>query len=284
MNEREDRLFEIAALAGGIIFGAFILVIGQLLFTYSIAPLSYTLPEDWLRDNYNPAAVTVFLVSAIALAEVQGIKLKAELIDFQRLEDDAFIGALKELFPEKKSAYQLRDKNRNPWEQIYVFLLQDRPVGMTSPFTLVCTAQKANWEGVPWYEKGQLHSPLSPVDYLTKDDKMQLWLWLDNLCRQLGEKEGDSTKIKGIIKEYQAELKEGLEQDITSQNLRLHNNERYFGVFLELGRVTVLSIPIQPLKRDSSVKLVPSRRRVEEPVLFMPEKEELLEQWSKTKP
>ncbi len=66
MNEREDRLFEIAALAGGIIFGAIILIIERLLFAYSIAPLSYTLPEDWLRDNYNPAAVIVFLVSAIA--------------------------------------------------------------------------------------------------------------------------------------------------------------------------------------------------------------------------
>ncbi len=221
------------------------------------------------------------MLAAIALAEVQGIKLKAELIDFQRLEDDAFIGALKELFPSKeKSAYQLRD-NRNPWEQIYVFLLQDRPVGMTSPATLVCTAQKANWEGVPWYKKGQLHSPLSPVDYLTEDDKMQLGLWLGNLSGQLL---GDSTKIKGIITEYQDELKTGLEQDIERHSLRLHSNEQYFGVLLALGKVTALSTPIQPQQRESSVKLVPKGRRVEETVLFIPEKEELLEQWSNKEP
>lgn len=76
MNDRESRLGEITALAASIIVGGIIMVVGRLPLAYGIAPLSLTAPEDWLRTNYNPAAITAFLTSALAAIAWYLIALK----------------------------------------------------------------------------------------------------------------------------------------------------------------------------------------------------------------
>jgi hypothetical protein len=126
------------------------------------------------------------MLAAIALAEVKRLKLQAQLLDLDTLQADALIKALIALSPSsQRTVYQsterIRGENRNPWHKIYVFLLNGQSVGMTSPATLVCPAEEGNWEGIPWYADGRLHSPLDSSEYLTEDDKIQLWLWLDNI-------------------------------------------------------------------------------------------------------
>lgn len=262
-----------------------------------------SIPDMWarplfvdmvLRDQDHPLhdfikAQWKGMLAVIALAEVKRLKLQAQLLDLEDLKSDTFIQALRELIPSSdKTVYQLTERikgaNRNPWEKIYVFVLNGQPVGMTSPATLVCPSEQGKWEGVTWWIDGQLHSPLDSSKYLTDDDKIQLWLWLDNLRQQLNRETGNSTRLKEILGEYQSELKRELKVDPNSQSLRLSRNQQYFGVSLTLGNLDTLNVPIQARRQESSVKLL-SLGKVKtetEEVLFIPNMELLFDQW-KTK-
>lgn len=262
-----------------------------------------SIPDMWarplfvdmvLRDQDHPLhgfikAQWKGMLAAIALAEVKRLKLQAQLLDLEDLKSDTFIQALRELIPSSdKTVYQLTERikgaNRNPWEKIYVFVLNGQPVGMTSPATLVCPSEQGKWEGVTWWIDGQLHSPLDSSKYLTDDDKIQLWLWLDNLRQQLNRETGNSTRLKEILGEYQSELKRELKVDPNSQSLRLSKSKQYFGLPLTLGNLDALNVPIQARKQESSVKLLSlGKIKTEaEEVLFIPKMELLLDQW-KTK-
>ncbi len=139
------------------------------------------------------------MLAAFALAEAQGFPLKAKLLDLDEKKGDRFIGALLQLIPAaEKSLYRLNGKN--PWEEIYIFLLKGRPVGMTSPSTLICPAEAADWTGIPWGAKSSLNSPIDPEDCLTDDEKVQLWHWLKDLDRELQNHPGDSGKIGAIVR------------------------------------------------------------------------------------
>ena len=61
MNEQNSILPEITGLAAGIIVGAMIMVIGQLLFGNGIIP-TYT--SNWIQNNYVPAVLVVWATSS----------------------------------------------------------------------------------------------------------------------------------------------------------------------------------------------------------------------------
>jgi hypothetical protein len=61
MNEHNSILPEITGLAAGIIVGAMIMVIGQLLFGNGIIP-TYT--SNWIQNNYVPAVLVVWATSS----------------------------------------------------------------------------------------------------------------------------------------------------------------------------------------------------------------------------
>jgi hypothetical protein len=180
-----------------------------------------------------------------------------------------------------QSTEKIRGENRNPWHKIYVFLLNGQSVGMTSPATLVCPAEEGNWEGTPWYADGRLHSPLDSSEYLTEDDKIQLWLWLDNLKTQLDSQRGvDSAKLKELLNEYKNELAQELTIDPREQTFRPSRNVAYFGVPLTLGGLDALNIPIQAKRNPSSVSILALGKSMnEEDVIFIPDLEQLKKQW-----
>lgn len=260
-----------------------------------------SLPDMWarpllidmvLKDFEHPLHASIEdqwkgMLAVIALAEVKNIKLQAQLLNLDNLKNEEFIKALLELLPSsEKTAYQLTEKvngkNRDPWKKIYVFLLNGQAVGMTSPATLVCPSEDGQWDGVPWWHNGRLHSPLESSEYLTEDDKIQLFLWLDNLRRQLNEERGDSVKLKEILKIYQEEIKRELKVDpnANNSNLILSNKVDYFGIPLTLGKLDALSIPIRAKKIDSSVKMIFVGRNISEEILFIPDTEQLCKQWT----
>lgn len=76
MNDKETSLGQITGLVAGIIIGAIIMILGRLPFSWGIAPLILSVPDDWLRTNYNPSAFLVFLTSAIAAVAWYLIALK----------------------------------------------------------------------------------------------------------------------------------------------------------------------------------------------------------------
>ncbi len=259
-----------------------------------------SIPDMWarpllvdmvLRDQEYPLHSAIKaqwkgMLAAIALAEVKRLKLQAQLLDLDTLQADALIKALIALSPSsQRTVYQsterIRGENRNPWHKIYVFLLNGQSVGMTSPATLVCPAEEGNWEGIPWYADGRLHSPLDSSEYLTEDDKIQLWLWLDNLKTQLDSQRGvDSAKLKELLNEYKNELAQELTIDPREQTFRPSRNVAYFGVPLTLGGLDALNIPIQAKRNPSSVSILALGKSMnEEDVIFIPDLEQLKKQW-----
>ncbi|WP_375493380.1 hypothetical protein [uncultured Nostoc sp.] len=250
-----------------------------------------SIPDMWarpllmdmvLRDSEHPLheqmkAQWQGMLAAIALApEIEGFKLQVELIDLDKFNTDPFIDALVNLIPAKdKTLYQL-EAQKNPWKYIYVFLWQDKAVGMTSPSTLVCPSEDGNWTGIPWASNGKLRSPIFPEDELTIDEKEQLWHWLDNLLNELQRNTGNSARIKELIKEFQKELANSLGYT-PNKMLRFSNKENYFGVPINSGALKALNKPIGAKSRDSSVQLC-SQAGVH-PLIIIPEHQEITEQW-----
>jgi hypothetical protein len=263
-----------------------------------------SIPDMWarpllvdkvLRDSTHPLHEKIKaqwqgMLTAIALAEVNGFKLSASLVDLSNPNDDAFLGSLLKLTPDKeKTLYKLDNGNQDPWEKIFVFVWDKRfdngqvekiAVGMTSPASLVCPAEDGDWTGLPWYKDGRLQSPLNPTDALTDDEKIQLRLWLDNLLNEL--KTDEAGKIKGLIRDFQAELAKNLAGNWSNQQLRPSRKQQYFGIRLALGNVQALNNLIGAkvgTVEDSSVKLMTKGVDVKTGVLFLPNFKELLKQW-----
>ncbi len=240
------------------------------------------LVEMILRDEYHPLHLQIKaewkgMLAAIALAQVQGLNLKAQLLKLNdsQYADDPFVWGLKELIPDRThSLYQLDDQNQNPWEHLYIFLLQGKAVGITSPATLICPAESADWAAIPWGQNGQLQSPIQPFDYLTLDEKTQLWYWLEDLLQELSQHAGNSAKIQEIVKEFQQEL------GTSTEKQRPRSVKQYFGVTLVGGALKALDRPITPKKMPSSVQLMPQTLVAGSGVLFIPDPQELKKQWS----
>ncbi|MGL4500613.1 MAG: SAV_2336 N-terminal domain-related protein, partial [Planktothrix sp.] len=89
------------------------------------------------------------MLAAIALAKVQGFNLRAQFLDLGRSSQDKFISSLLQLIPPKEKSIYLLDQGKiNPWKHIFLFLWNDRPVGMTSPSTLICPSADGDWTGL----------------------------------------------------------------------------------------------------------------------------------------
>ena len=241
-----------------------------------------SIPDMWarplffeivLRDQNHPLHPQIKaqwkgMISAIALAEVQGLKLIAKFMDLGKLKSDFFVSSLLKLIPsEERCLYQIDGGKKNPWEHIYIFLLyiqgQYQTVGMTSPSTIICPSEDGSWSLLPWWseEKRILQSPISPEDHLRKDEKIQLWLWLQNLLDKLTTQERYAVRIREIIGEFQTELSdilksEGQVIDFKSQKLQTSSKNNYFNIPIEGGALSALNLPIAAQPRDSSVFLM----------------------------
>jgi hypothetical protein len=219
------------------------------------------------------------MLAAIALSEVRGFNLKAELVELEALKErgDAFARSLYELRPSTHNCLYTLD-GKHPWQDIYVFLWNGRSVGMTSPSTLVCPSEEGNWSGLPWWSEGRLRSPVQPEDHLNLDEKIQLKQWLENLCQELNRQNGRVeavNEIISLIRSFQISL-----GDIPGQALKRSTNERFFGVNILQGALRALSIPIQAIPQDSSVRLVASREKTPSmDLLLIPDATQILREW-----
>ncbi len=246
------------------------------------------LVEMILRDEYHPLHQKIKaewkgMLAAIALAQVQGLNLKAQFLKLSddKYKQDPFVQGLRDLIPDAQhSLYQLDDRNQNPWEHLYIFLLEGKAVGMTSPATLICSAESADWSKIPWGTSGQLQSPIQPNDYLTADEKTQLWYWLRDLLTELNQHSGNSVIIQGTIAKFQEELANSLGSNPPIEKQRPRSARQYFGVPLVGGALKALDKQIVPQPRPSSVQLMPRIQVAGTQVLFIPDSEELTRQWS----
>ncbi|MEL4894573.1 hypothetical protein [Crocosphaera sp. Alani8] len=216
--------------------------------------------EMVLHNNQHPlrgAMVAQWqgMLAAIALAEHRGLPMTAKLIELGE-KKKPFAKSLVDLLPdyEGKNLYTL--DNKHPWEDLFIFLWNDQPVGLTSPSTLVVPSEEGKWEGLPWWNR-QKNCLEAPQSKLNEDEKKFLWGWLKSLNAELDNHNGNDDAIniiQGLISDFQGTLKklDDTQTDIFSDNLQ------FFGVFINRGALVGLNTPVKGPEKPSSVKLIAS--------------------------
>ncbi|HIK36765.1 MAG TPA: hypothetical protein IGQ44_02070, partial [Geminocystis sp. M7585_C2015_104] len=195
------------------------------------------------------------MLAAIALAEVEGFDLKVQFLDLSQNRSHPFALALYQLLPEPVNVLYTRE-NRNPWEEIYIWLWRGNPVGITSPSTLVCPSEKGQWTGLRWFKNGLL---VSPEPYLHSELKEILWRWLENLQNRLLEFEGTTRArecIIGLLEDFRNDLAVANGNSLPA--LQLSDNQAFFGEIINRGALVLLNRPVRVPPKPSNVRVIPS--------------------------
>ncbi|MEM9271772.1 MAG: hypothetical protein AAGA80_02240 [Cyanobacteria bacterium P01_F01_bin.143] len=206
------------------------------------------------------------MLAMIALAEIRDFPLTAKLLELGKLRyEENFARCLFELLPDYKGRNLYTLDNKHPWEDIYLFLWDKKPIGMTSPTTIVVPTERGNWQDLPWWDDNEKRFK-SPHKFLNKDEKALLWSWLDNLTKTLtkykkkaNKERGDETAIdimRGLLTYYQSSLTR-----IDEQRLILSDDPIFFGLHINRGVLEALNRPLKILDKESSVRLIPSREK-----------------------
>ena len=149
------------------------------------------------------------LLAMLALKERRNFPLTTTKVTIPRNDDENqpdFLRALSRLFPNKTL-----DTEEATWETLYLILFNGKPIGLTSPTTLVCTsvnyADKMSRESVPWYENGK-HLK-DPVEDLDEEERIVVAAWLHKIWESI--KPNDTTRelcgvIRGLLRGFIEEL------------------------------------------------------------------------------
>ncbi|BAZ43694.1 hypothetical protein NIES4102_06950 [Chondrocystis sp. NIES-4102] len=223
------------------------------------------------------------MLAAVALAEVRRFPLTAQLVDLNKLrQQNPFSRALYELLPNPVNVLYTLDGN-NPWQEVYVFLWNNKPVGMTSPSTIVASSEEGNWAGLPWWnqETKCLESPLGG-NHLNENEKALLWRWLENLSTSLHQssyqgKPRAIDEISGLINEFRDKL-----GSYPNQALSLSTNPQFFGVSLNRGVLNGINYPAKAEAQPSNVKLIASSSLVGKVPDLLILDPDLAEAWGKS--
>ena len=203
------------------------------------------------------------MLAAIALApdfEDRG-KLTAQVIDLTdaRYRNNSFIQSLVRLVPsDEKSLFDL-PKKVNPWLKGYVFRWNSKSIGMTSPSTIVCPAEDADWTGLPWFIDNEVQSP---EKYLTPDQKYRLSRWLVHLRKKITEQGiGVSEPIAALINSFIDDLGGDRQRDLNTDDdgniIDLGKEEPYFGIQLDIGIYSVINQPSRNHPREKEKVFLP---------------------------
>ena len=118
------------------------------------------------------------LLALLALKEQRNFPLTTKLVkipDTDAKNIPEFLRALRKLLPE-----HTLDQN-TAWDNIYLILFKDKPIGMTSPTTLLCTSidyiDYISVLDVRWFDPPFL---CDPIEHLQADEKAALAGWLND--------------------------------------------------------------------------------------------------------
>ena len=161
------------------------------------------------------------------------------------------------------------------WRNLYIFLFNGQPIGITSPTTLVATSadylNRISNQDVAWYNGTHL---TDPVGDLSPRQKQILAGWLSNLISQIGRHRNINNDrwnlVSGLLNEFSGEL--GIGACSLSQS--------GFGIQgLESGLFKYLDKPADGNVRDAShVRLIPSEGRTPAKPLLVLDRS-IAEQW-----
>ena len=218
------------------------------------------------------------MISAIALAEVEGLDLKVQFLDLSKQRFQNFGDALYQLMPDPINALYTRE-GKNPWEEVYIFLWKGKPVGLTSPSTLVCTSEEGEWDGLRWYQEGML---VSPESYLNQESKELLWRWLENIQNNLIDFDGNRVSLNSmiaLINKFRADLGVNPQQ---TQSLILSQNDSFFGESINRGALSLLNQPVKIPPKPSSLRVIPSINKAQTNPLIIID-ESIADYWGEAK-
>jgi hypothetical protein len=224
------------------------------------------------------------MIAAIALSEIYGggAKLTSVLLDLTQEhtgKKKKFVSALTDLMPfsfEDRALYISSDITKkggsNPWQKIFILFWDGKPVGATSPSTIVWPSEEGKWDGIPWWDSKE--KKFIPPSTKISDPliKAQLALWLGKLHASFSD-ENNST-IKGLIDSFRSKICDPL----PSGSLKLSDHHRIFGEEInEFKILHLLDKPIAILPRMSNVEVISNDRNPSRKMLILDHS--LLEQW-----
>ena len=121
------------------------------------------------------------LLAMLALKERKKFSLEPKLITIPDRKDGTtpeFLQALRKLLPQHTL------DARTSWDKLYLILFDGKPIGITSPTTLVCPSidyiEHITVNDVPWYNPPFL---CDPIPHLDAAEKPSLGAWLDDYYR-----------------------------------------------------------------------------------------------------
>ena len=123
------------------------------------------------------------LLAMLALKERRKFLLETQLItipDGDGENTPEFLHALRKLLPERTL-----DSAETMWDKLYLILFKGKPIGMTSPTTLVLTSidyiKHITVNDVPWYAPPFL---CDPIPHLNADEKTSVAGWLNDFHKK----------------------------------------------------------------------------------------------------
>jgi hypothetical protein len=213
------------------------------------------------------------MLATIALAKVRSFPLQVQSLDIADLSrTDPFAAALWDLLPTSDNAlYNLND-NSNPWRKIFIWTWNCKPVGMTSPSTIVVPTAHAVWDKLPWWniDTCQLTKPHA---HLNDDEKSLLAGWIDRLMKLVNDNKPDSNRasiniIIGLLRDFRNSLPAPPdESDIIDEEFH-----QYFGVRLNIGSLAGLNYPIKAKQVDaqsSHLRVITKEQQPIKPLLLI---------------
>jgi hypothetical protein len=140
------------------------------------------------------------LLAVLALKEIRSIAISTRAVEIPDQKEipkniPRFTYALSKLLPTGSIAED------TPWNTLYIILCNEKPIGMTSPITIVCTAADYynRIHNVKWFDGKFLTDPITHLNQKEKDD---LYTWLVNLRKKLVnyERRIDNNSFKSVAK------------------------------------------------------------------------------------
>ena len=191
------------------------------------------------------------LLAMLALKEWCDFDLTIEQININDMgnppDANDFLKALQKLIP--KDALD----GKTTWETLNIILFNEKPIGITSPTTLVCTSvnYSGRISGVPWFNGKFLDNPVPKLNSFEKDAVAG---WLKHLYEYTMQiPDGNKLKacINGLLSAFMNELGGGTAVPTFSNT----------GIGLTQDLFKCMNNPVEPRDLPSSVELIPSKNK-----------------------
>ncbi len=190
------------------------------------------------------------LLAMLALKEWCEFPITVEQLELKAKENPSdakdFLESLQKLIP--KDALD----DTTTWETLNIVLFNEKPIGITSPTTLVCTSVNySSLSGVSWFKEKFLENP---IPNLNSFEKQAVVGWLKKLhtyTLELPEGKSIKAKINGLLNSFIVKLGDGTAvTDFSNTGLGFTQD-----LFKSMDN------PVKPRDLPSSIELVPSKNK-----------------------